>query len=152
MNKVLLSIIALLSASTAALAATAEPPGPTSDGMPTFEDFERQVGTFPYKATAQRTSQTKDGARALRHCMTKKEVEAALGKPDFSQAMYGPKGPKPKWLGFFWTYYLAKRGNTTNMNDPGVEMFFHTSDRMQWVVPNGIEGAREIGGPKAKCA
>ena len=84
--------------------------------------------------------------------MTKREVEATLGKPDFSRSMFGPKGPGEKWLGFSWTYYLAKTGSTTNSKDPGIEVFFDTSDRAHWIVPTGIEGAREIGAPARPCA
>ncbi len=148
MNRVQFIALAVLALSTAAFAG---PLGPTSDGMPRYEDFEKRAGSFPYRAPAERVRKVSDGAKLLRLCMTKTEIEAVLGKPDFSQSMFGPKGPNPKWLGFSWVYYLAKRGSTTNVNDPGIQVFFDTSDRAHWIVPTGIEGAREIGAPKPPC-
>ncbi len=144
----LLCVTILVAPSTQAQA----PLGPASDGRPTFADFEKRVGGYPYKASPERTAAIKKGLPLLKKCMTKTEVDSLLGAPDFSQSNFGPKGPGEKWLGFGWTYYLAKRAETTNLNDPRVEIFFDTSDRAHWIVPSHIDGSHEIGAPNEKCA
>ena len=83
--------------------------------------------------------------------MSKSEIHALLGAPDFSQLDFGPKGPNEKWLGSSWMYYLSKRGPGVNLNDPRVEIFFDTNDRAQWIVPGGIKGAQEIGSVNERC-
>jgi hypothetical protein len=141
-----------LSLSLFSFAALSSTPGvPIPDGIPTYQQFEKRVRPYPYLAPPERAQQILSGSSQLRSCLTKQQVSALLGPPDFSQLSYGPKGPGEKWLGSHWMYYLAKRSRSTNLNDPNMEIFFDTSDRAQWVVPTHIEGANELGGPKQQC-
>lgn len=83
--------------------------------------------------------------------MTKDEISALLGAPDFSEIGYGPKGPNARWNGLWWMYFVSKQSDLSNMKDPAVEIFFDTTDRAHWIVPHGIEGASEIGSVEVAC-
>jgi hypothetical protein len=93
-----------------------------------------------------------EGLKSIRQCMSNTEVQALLGRPDFSQSGFGPKGPNEQWLGFSWKCYLAKKdADITNSNDPSVQVFFDTSDRAIWIVPIQIAGEEELGAYNALC-
>ena len=79
--------------------------------------------------------------------MTKEQVARVIGEPDYSALSYGPKGPRMKWKGSSWVYYLSKRGDSANTFDPVVQVFFATDDRAAWIVPSNVEGLREKGSP-----
>ena len=152
MHRKIIAALGLSLLLSSAAFSTPAAPGPSSDGMPSYEDFSRRVEAFPYRAPDERRAQIVSGTAALTQCMKKEEVVASLGKPDFSQPSYGPKGPHMKWLGFSWTYYLAKSSTTTNLNDPSLQLFFDTAGLLVWAVPHGIENAKEIGKFNAKCS
>lgn len=131
----------------AALAATS----PISDGTPTVQEFEKKIGAYPYRATSERSQQIRGGMIKVTHCMTKSEIRALLGEPDYAQDLW-PKDPNGKWIGTAWTYWIAKRGSGVNEMDPSVEVFFDTHGRAHWIAPRGIGGAKSIGGVKELCA
>jgi hypothetical protein len=122
------------------------PRAPVSDGKPSYEEFRRSVGSFPYRAAPERQNQIRTGYQRLQVGATKPEVAAALGEPDYSQIGYS-KGPTPRWLGSSWAYYLSKRSDGANSFDPVVEVFFGTDDRAVWIVPSNISGLRGKGSP-----
>lgn len=121
------------------------------DSYPNSKAFLEGIKHYPYTASADRVSQITVGSRALHRCMTKDEIRALLGPPDYSDVAYGPKGPNARWLGYFWMYYISKRSDMVNLNDPRIEVFFDTTDRAHWIVPDGIEEASEIGAPDLVC-
>jgi hypothetical protein len=124
---------------------------PVADGMPSYEEFEKKISLYPYRAEAERAAKIKSGIAALKVCMGKEQVQSKIGVPDYSRASYGPKGPSEKWLGSSWTYYLAKQSSLVNTNDSTVEVFFDTKNRAHWIVPHHIDGAHEIGAVSVKC-
>jgi hypothetical protein len=126
-------------------------PKPQGDGMPTYQEFENKIGRYPYSASPERVRRIVAGISKVTHCMTKAQIRALLGEPEYSRLDYGPKGPGEKWLGSDWTFYISKRDSGANLNDPRVEIFFDTHDRAHWIAPTRIEAAHEIGGPSSRC-
>ena len=122
------------------------------DSYPDERAFNSGIKQYPYKATAERVKRIVDGVPSLESCMTKEEVHALLGAPDYSDVSYGPKGPHAHWLGSVWMFYISKQSDGGNVKDPRVEVFFDTTDRAKWIVPTGIAGTHEIGSPEAICA
>lgn len=125
---------------------TKSEPQPVPDGMPTAEKFEKGIKQYPYSAPPERIAKITTGLTKVERDMTKQQILNLLGQPDYSRLDYGPKGPGEKWLGSSWVYWLSKRDNGINMNDPCVHVFFDTKDRADWIVPSNIHGAHEIGG------
>ncbi len=128
-----------------------EPETVPRDAYPDATVFFRNIEHYPYVASAERTARITAGIHALRRCMTKDEVRARLGAPDYSEIMDGPKGPNMHWNGSYWTYFLSIKDDMSNMKNPRVEAFFDKHGRAKWIVPTGIEGAVEIGAPHAVC-
>ena len=124
---------------------------PVADGMPSYEEFEKKISQYPYRAKVERVSKIKSGIAALKVCMDKEQVQAQIGVPDYSRASYGPKGPSEKWLGSSWTYYLTKQSSLVNTNDSTVVVFFDTKNRAHWIVPHHVDGGHEIGAVSVKC-
>lgn len=121
------------------------------DSYPDGRAFERSIKQYPYKATTERAARIIAGVKKLHRCMTKDEVSALLGAPDFSEIAYGPKGPNARWQGSWWMFFVSKRSHMMNMQDPMVEVFYDTTDRAHWIVAHGIEGASEIGSAEVPC-
>jgi len=124
---------------------------PVADGMPTYEEFERNIGDYPYRAKSERVAKIISGIPALTECMDKNQIQSLIGTPDYSSSSYGPKGPGEKWLGTSWMYYLTKQSSLVNTNDSTVEVFFDTKNRAHWIVPHHVDGGHEIGAVSAKC-
>ena len=124
---------------------------PRSDGMSSYEQFEQTIQSYPYKASAERTAKVKAGLTLVRWCMAKSGIQTLLGAPDFSGLDFGPKGPRERWLGSHWTYYLSKQWRGVNENDSSVTVYFDTKGFSHWVVPHHIDGAMEIGGVGVRC-
>lgn len=122
------------------------------DSYPDAKTFEESIKRYPYVASTARVARITKGTKELQRCMTKQEISALLGPPDASQTDYGPKGPNAWWLGSNWVFYVSKRSDMVNLEDPRVEIFFDTKDRATWIVPTGIVGAREIGFVNVGCA
>ncbi len=120
---------------------------PTRDGKRSYEEFKASVGSFPYNAPRERRERILAGYSKLDVGVTKDEVAAAIGEPDYSQLNYGPKGPNMPLIGSSWVYYLSKRGDRANNLDPVVHVFFGTDGRARWIVPSNIEGLHEKGSP-----
>ena len=132
-------------------AALCQPNKPVSDNMPSYEEFAANVNAYPYVASSERVAKITAGIPHLEKCMDKTSIEELLGKPDYSRLSYGPKGPREKWLGSSWTYYMFKESDSTNNNDPSVQVFFDTSGKAHWIVLQNINGAHEIGSVQDQC-
>lgn len=118
---------------------------PVSDGQKSYEEFRATIKSFPYSTSPERRDRVVNNYQRLRVGMTKPQVAALIGNPDFSDQAYGPKGPGEHWLGSRWKYELFKRDDNVNENDPNVEVFFGTDGLVNWVVPSGISGLSEVG-------
>jgi uncharacterized repeat protein (TIGR03803 family) len=101
---------------------------------------------YPYEASQVRKDRIVKNFPKLEIGMSKERVAELIGDPDFSRLDY-TKGPKEKWLGSTWTYWLRKRDSGVNVYDPCLEISFWTNDRAQWIVPSNIEGLKEKGSP-----
>jgi hypothetical protein len=145
-------LVAVFLALVATSAAGIDLRKPTRDSMPSYQQFEGKAWSYPYYASPERARKIRDGISFLSSCMSKAQIESTLGKPDYSQLSFGPKGPAEKWIGSVWMYYLAKRDSTTNLNDPTVEVFFDTNNNAHWIVVSNIDTGHELGGVKLTCA
>jgi hypothetical protein len=119
---------------------------PQPDGKNTYEEFAAAIKSYPYEASQARKDRIVKSFPRLAAGMSKDQIAALIGDPDYSQLDYGPKGPGEKWLGSSWTYWLHKRDDGVNMNDPCLEIFFGTDGRANWIVPTSIDGLKEKGG------
>jgi hypothetical protein len=116
-----------------------------SDGQKSYEEFQATIKSFPYSTSPERRDLVVKNYPGLRVGMTKQQVAALIGNPDYSQQNYGPKGPGEHWLGSSWNYVLFKREDSSNENDPTVEVFFGTDYLLFWAAPSGISGLSEVG-------
>ncbi len=120
---------------------------------PSYKDFEKRVGAYPYLAAPPRAEKIRAGTSQLRRCQSKAEVQALLGVPDFGDLLYGPKGADEDLLGSSWTYYLAKRSELSNEFYSRVSIFFDVNDRIKGARVVGIAGVSDIDGLSGeKCA
>ena len=119
----------------------------TTDGQKSYEEFRATIKSFPYATVAKRRSYILKNYPSLRVGMSKKQVAALIGDPDYSTPIYayGPKGPQERWRGSIWTYILFMREDAMNENDPKIQIFFGTDGLVRWAVPSGIAGLSEIG-------
>src|SRR5262249_17336334 len=119
----------------------------TTDGQKSYEQFRSAIRSFPYSTSAGRKSHILKNYPSLQVGMTKKQIAALTGDPDYSQPTYGygPKGPQERWRGSIWTYILFMREVSMNENDPKIQIFFGTDGRLHWAAPSGIAELSEIG-------
>ncbi|WP_035356340.1 hypothetical protein [Edaphobacter aggregans] len=136
---------ALLCLLTYALPVLAASDKPVPDGQKSYKEFRATIKSFPFSASAERKKQIGENYPSLRVGMTKKQVAALIGNPDYSELDFGPKGPGEHWLGSHWMYALFVREDSVNEKDPNIEIFFGTGDLVSWVVPSGLSGLSEIG-------
>ena len=102
-------------------------------------------------ASPERRARVYAGYEKLEPGMSKDQVAALIGEPDYSEAGYGPKGPGERWLGSSWTYWLGKQDDGVNLYDPMVEVFFGTDGRADRIT-SSIRGLREKRMPSGKRA
>jgi outer membrane protein assembly factor BamE (lipoprotein component of BamABCDE complex) len=121
---------------------------PISDGMKTYEQFVSSK-SFPYTIPQERKAKIERNYNNLKLGMTKKDISSMLGDPDFSTYMHTKEYPR-KFIGSEWTYYFYKpKSNLVNEKlDRGVFVFFGTTDKAEWIVPQNIDGLAEKGGPR----
>src|SRR5215470_15491797 len=60
------------------------------DGQKSGKEFRATIKSFPYSASAERKERILKNYPSLRVGMTKKEVSALIGDPDYSQIVFGP--------------------------------------------------------------
>lgn len=120
---------------------------PISDGMRTYEQFITSK-SFPYTIPSERKIKIEQNYNNLKLGMMKKEIQSMLGEPDFSTYMRSKEYPG-KRIGYEWKYYFYKpASNLVNeKHDKGVFIYFGTTDKAEWIVPENIEGLAENGGP-----
>jgi hypothetical protein len=107
-----------------------------------YEEFKESVSSFPYSISAERKDSILKNYKNLHVGITKEQVYALLGKPDYSQTLLGPKGPGEKWLGSKWTYVFLMNEETTDAN---IEIYFGTDELTYWIVPTSMDVLPEIG-------
>jgi hypothetical protein len=122
---------------------------PISDGMKTYDQFISSK-SFPYTIPRERKIQIEQNYNNLKLDMTKKDIHSMLGEPDFRTYMYAKESDR--FIGSEWTYYFYKpESNLVNEKlDKGVFIYFGTTDKAEWIVPQNIEGLAEKGGPSRK--
>jgi hypothetical protein len=140
------SIFALLCLLTSTLAGSpAANDKPVPDSQKSYQEFRATIKSFPYSAPVERKNHILKNYPNLRVGMSKKEVSALIGSPDYSELDFGPKGPREHWLGSSWVYQLFKQGDDTNLYDPMIEIFFGTDGLLFWAVPSGMSELSQIG-------
>ena len=117
------------------------------DGQKSYQEFRATITSFPYSIPAERKEHVLKNFPSLRLGMTKKEVSALIGDPDYSEIDFGPKGPGEHWLGSHWDYALfIREKDTANEKDPNIHIFFGTNGLLSWAAPSrGLPELSEIG-------
>ena len=123
------------------------PGGPLSpcnpDGQKSYEEFHATIKSFRYSAPAERKERLLKNYASLRVGMTKNEVSALIGDPDYSEIAFGPKGPGEHWLGSDWNYVLFKEEDVTT--SIGIFISFGTDGLLRWAAPSRLPQFSEIG-------
>jgi hypothetical protein len=125
-------------------------PKPKPDGKNTCEQFDASIKSYPYVASNERKDKIIQNYGKLEVGMSKDRIAELIGDPDYSQLDYGPKGPRAKWLGSNWMYYIRKQEDLVNMKDPCIQIFFDIDGHAHWLVPQAIDGLEEKGGAAVK--
>ena len=120
---------------------------PATDGKHNREQFVNSVRSFPYEASTERQSQLLGNYQKLSVGMSKEQVAAILGDPDYAN-ITGPKtffGIQPN--GTEWVYGIHCEDQFCGSTGPDkvVEVFFKLDDRAHLIVPHGIGSLKEIG-------
>jgi len=139
----LFGLLYLLSLCGTAMAAQDNTPVP--DGEHSYQEFRATISSFPYSAPSERKRRILTRYPRLRIGMTKHQVAELLGKPDYSQLTFGPKGPGEHWNGSFWTYHLYMRDDNGNEFDPALYVGFGTDGLVDWAAPSGIGSLSKLG-------
>jgi hypothetical protein len=114
---------------------------PPGAGATTIEGVE-----YEYVASAEREKQIVSGFPTLKVGQSRDEVRDALGLPDTAQPGYS-KEYNSRFLGWSYMYKIKMRSGSPNTKDVCVQVFFDSTGKLKWAVPNHIEGLKEIGGP-----
>ena len=115
------------------------------DGKQTPAEFAAAIRSYPYEAPQTRKNTIVKNFPRLEVGMPKEQVAELIGDPDYSELSYGPKGPFPRWLGWWWIYWLRKRDSGVNVFDPCVNISFDTDGRAKWIAPSNVAGLTEKG-------
>ena len=117
----------------------------------TYREFVASVGVFPYKASADRRKRLLNNYSKLVIGMSKDEVAALLGDPDFADKLQA-KEPPFKQMGSEWIYYLLLNdANLTNeKTDQSISIFYGPDGKAHWITPLNIEGLTVKGHPRQK--
>src|SRR3954454_1797134 len=87
LKKIAIAFAALLALSIGVLLYN---PQPAPDGKRTREEFAAAVKTFPYASPEERNSQLIKNYANLSEGMSKEQVAAVLGDPDYSDVIVSP--------------------------------------------------------------
>lgn len=122
---------------------------PKSDGKKSYKEFVAGVKIFPYEASLSRKDPIIRNYSKLEIGMSKDQIVALIGEPDYSQLSYGPKGPGEKWLGSTWNYFLylndSKSSQLNAKPDQWIEIFFDTEDKAHCIGPSKNLGLEKKG-------
>jgi hypothetical protein len=110
-------------------------------------DFAQRVGNFPYVASSTRQETILANYSKLRVGMSKPEVGALLGEPDYGELTRPGKFADPD--GSCWKYHLykAKKRWTNEEQDRLVYAFFDEAGKIYWIEPWNIDGLVRVGQP-----
>jgi len=126
------------------------------NGLPHVQQWLEASGVAygkPYIADEKRKSQIVEGYSKLRLNMSANEVEALMGRPDYSRPkikghLSNAPAPNPPVCNEQFVYMLKKENeNLADMNDVGVYVFFTTDDKLYWATPLNLEDLKPIGSP-----
>ena len=121
---------------------------PAPDGKHNREQFVNSVRSFPYEASTERQSKLFGDYQKLSVGMSKEQVAAILGDPDYTN-ITGPKtffgGIQPHGTEWVYGIHCEDQFCGTAGPDKVVEVFFTLDDRAHWIVPHGIDSLKEIG-------
>ena len=122
---------------------------PVPDGKKTREQFVASIHAFPYRAPAERKAQVVGGYPRLTVGMDKSQIAEIVGEPDYSGIVAGKALLNHDERGSEWVYclYSANAFVGTSQNDEHLTIFFDLDDRARWIIPRGLNGLMEIGGP-----
>jgi hypothetical protein len=67
---------------------------PVPDGQKSYKEFRATIKSFPYSAAPEPKKQIVENYPTLRVGMTKNQVAALIGTPDYSELDFGPKRPR----------------------------------------------------------
>lgn len=120
-----------------------------SDGRKTREQFISSVRSFPYRASDERKARLVENYPKLSVGMSKSQIAAALGEPDYSSFVAGKALMNYKGRGSEWVYCLYSNHPFvgTSPNDEHITIFFDLDDRARWIIPEGLRGLEQIGQP-----
>ena len=119
--------------------------------------FARTPAAFDGKFEASRSRRAKliETYPKLKIGMSKAEVEALLGTPDFEEVLstYGATiGGKPITHPHCWTeweYYIEKTGdNFGNPKDISLHLAFNAEEKLNWGKPQNLNELKEKGSPE----
>jgi len=119
---------------------------PKSDGKKTYQEFAATIKSYPYEAPQARKDKIVKNLSKLELDMSKEQVAALIGEPDYSELYYIGEGPRGLWFGSHWMYYLRKQANGVPILDSRVDILFGTDDRAKRIAPLNIDGLKEKGG------
>ena len=122
---------------------------PLPDGKPTREQFVSTVKSFPYTAPEERKSVLIENYVKLSEGMSKQQVTAILGDPDYSDTTASKTfwGMRPHGSQWFYCVYCVSKYVGTDGRDRVIEVIFDLDGKARWIVPRGIEGLTEKGAP-----
>ena len=114
-----------------------------TDGQKSYKEFSATIKSYPYSASAERKERVLKNYSSLRVGMTKKEVSALIGDPDYSRIVFNPKEPGES----SWQYALFIRAkDSANENDPYIDLSFGRDGLLRWAAPSqGLSQLPEIG-------
>ena len=115
------------------------------DEIPNYSDFKIK-NVFPFSAPVDRRLHIFNNFSMLKLGLSKFEVQAILGHPDYSTPMSAKK--KYTYMGSKWTYCFEKPNpNLVNhKHDKCLQLFFTSIGKLNWVASN-IEQLPDIGSP-----
>lgn len=117
---------------------------PKPDGQKTEEDFAVSTKSFPVTASEQRQNQLRIDYPKLELGMSKQQVVAVIGNPDYSHISISPRDYSQS-TGSSWNYifYCTGRFCGTTSEDKLIEVSFDLNDKVDWIKPSENSGLVE---------
>lgn len=113
-----------------------------------FSNFITGIDKFPYEPSGPKKEKILKGFQSLRLKMRQEEVLTLLGEPDAEDLSYN-KTQGGIFLESSWAYYLHRHEPelANEIYDMGIFVYFDTSGKLYWAVPDGIKGLTAVGSP-----
>lgn len=112
----------------------------------------RQIGSYPFQASAQREALIRARYKELRPGMALAEVKAILGEPDEVRPAYDPNLRRARLIGHTWWYVirrLVEHGSEAEMREALVRVRFNLEGKVESVVQWGLEAPGDAPGRAA---